>query len=439
MAINLTASNFFIVLSCLWGLCPSPLLAQDDDYVNDKQLRYSDFVYTPNVRTVQFHETTWDYAPPILELGTNRQLELSFDDLDNDQKQYSLSIIHCNADWTPSDLMISEYLNGFFDLNILNFTFSENTLQKYTHYSIIFPNANMQLTKSGNYVLYVYKNGDKKDLILSRRFMLSENLVSITTLFTQTASNDSQFNKQHLDFRVINSAYDITNPYADLKVVITQNNRWDNAVSSIKPTFIEPNQLTYSLDDASTFNGGNEFRFFDVRSLRTYTERVRDIYKDDDLKNHVQLFPDESRATKNYVFYNDFNGNFLIKNRDMRGNPDIEADYVWVEFFLPYPTAEADGNFYVLGKLTDWMLTKSNKMTYNANKKGYECKLYLKQGFYNYTYVLKKDDAKGGDETVTEGNHWDTENDYAIYVYHRQRGTYFDKLIAVRTTNTLKR
>lgn len=426
---------FSFVLFVQWG----SIRAQEEDYVNDKQLRYGDYVYVPTIRTVQFHEISWEYAPPVLEFGSGKQLELSFDDLENDQKQYSLSLVHCNADWTPSDLMISEYLSGFFDLNILNFSFSENTLQKYTHYSIVFPTANMQLTKSGNYVLYVYRNGDKKDLILSRRFMLTENLVTVTSVFSQTAGGESQFNKQHIDFKIINTAYEITNPYADLKVVITQNHRWDNAVAGIKPTFIAPQQLTYSLDDASTFNGGNEFRYFDVRSLRTYTERVRDIYKDDDLKNHVQLFPDELRSNKNYVYYPDFNGNFMIKNRDMRGNQDIEADYVWVDFFLPYPVAESDGNFYVLGKLTDWMLTKSNRMTYNAYKKGYECKLYLKQGFYNYTYVLKKDDNKGADETVTEGNHWDTENDYSIYVYHRQRGTYFDKLIAVKNMNSLKR
>ncbi len=417
----------------------APTMAQEDDYVNDKQLRYSDYTYIPTIKTVQFHEISWEYAPPVLEMGQGKQLELSFDDLDNDQKQYSLSLIHCNSDWTPSDLMISEYLTGFFDLNILNFSYSQNTLQKFTHYDVVFPNNNMQLTKSGNYLMYVYRNGDKKDIVITRRFMVTEDLVTVACMFSQSVGGDTQFKKQHLDFKIINSTYDITNAYIDLKVSILQNNRWDNAVTNIKPTFVEPQQLTYSLDDASTFNGGNEFRFFDVRSLRSFTERVRDIYKDEDLKNHVQLLSDEPRANKNYVFYNDFNGNFLIKNRDMRGNQDIEADYVWVEFFMPYSTAEAEGNFYVLGKLTDWMLNKNNKMTYNTKRMGYECKLYLKQGFYNYTYVLKKDNNKGGDETITEGNHWDTENDYTIYVYHRQRGTYYDKLISVKHTNSLKR
>src|SRR5690606_12277060 len=130
-------------------------------------LRYDDYVYKPEISTVQFHLTTWEYAPPAMGLRTSEQLELSFDDLDGDQKQYTLSFIHCNADWTPSDLMASEYLEGYSDINIINFSYSLNTLQKYTHYSVIFPQNNVRFTKSGNYLLHVYRFGNKKDLVLT--------------------------------------------------------------------------------------------------------------------------------------------------------------------------------------------------------------------------------------------------------------------------------
>src|SRR5690606_37381186 len=138
--------------------------------------------------------------------------------------------------------------------------------------------------------------------------------------------------------------------------------RWDNAVTGIQPTFISPNKFTYSLDDKSTFNGGNEFRYFDIRSTRFLTERVENIFRDDELKFHAVLMPDQSRAVKPYLFYNDFNGNFLIKNSELRGDPDLEADYAFVDFFMPYLTPEAQGNFYVMGKLTDWRMNKASKM-----------------------------------------------------------------------------
>jgi hypothetical protein len=411
----------------------------EDDYVNDNILKYDDYVYKSNIKTIQIHEASWDYAAPIINLNTSEQIELSFDDLDGDQKRYTVSFVHCNADWTPSDLMISEYLEGFFDLNFINFSFSMNTLQKYTHYAVLFPQQNIKFTKSGNYLAYVYLNDDKKNLVLSRRIMVYDNRVTVAHTFRQTMGDDDQFAKQHLDFNIYYSGYDITNVYADLKVTITQNNRWDNAVTNIKPTFLGNNQLTYSLDDASTFNGGNEFRYFDIRSMKFYTEKVKEIYRDENLKNHVVLYPEDIRVTKPYLFYNDFNGNFLIKNRDSQGNQDVEADYIYVDFFLPYPNPESGGNFYVLGKLTDWRMNKKSKMTYNYKRFGYETQLYLKQGFYNYMLVLSSDTKKAGDETILEGNHWETENDYNICVYHRKIGTYYDQLIGYKKINSFKK
>jgi hypothetical protein len=356
-----------------------------------------------------------------------------------DKKNYSISFVHCNANWEPSDLMSSEYMVGFYEANILNFAYSTVTLQKYTHYSILFPQANMQFSKSGNYIVYVYLDNNKDKLILTKRFMIFEDKITVVANIRQAIGNDEQYEKQHIEFSILNGAYELTNPFTDLKVIITQNNRWDNAINNIKPTFVEPRQLTYSLDDKSTFTGGNEFRYFDTRSLRTYTERVESIYKDSSYKYNLVLKRDEPRAYKGYSYYNDLNGGYLIKNQDAVGSPDTEADYVMVHFFLAYDNAQSEGNFYVLGKLTDWRLGKSNRMTYNYKRFGYECDILMKQGYYNYTYVFLKDKQKAGDETLTEGSHWETENDYAIYVYHRQRGTYYDQLVAIKRLNSFRK
>jgi len=433
-------ANFYLVFCFLFSSCLySQTKIVDDDYVNDNALKYDDCIYKPNIRTVQCHESSWDYAAPIISLNGGELIELSFDDLDSDQKQYAMGFIHCNADWTPSDLLPAEYLNGFPEMNIINFTYSMNTFQPYTHYSILFPQQSLSFTKSGNYLMYVFLREDKSELVLSRRIMVYDNKTIINGSFRQTIAGDDQYKKQHLDFSISSSEYILNDPYKDLKVVVTQNNRWDNAVRDIKPTFLNGTQLTYSLDDASTFNGGNEFRFFDIRSLRFLTQSVKEIYRDEQLKNHVVIYPEVLRNNKPYLYYADFNGNFLIKNRESSGNMDVEADYVYVEFFLPYVNPEIKGNFYLLGKFTDWRMNKLSKMTYNYTRFGYEAKLYLKQGFYNYIYVLSDDSKKSGDETIIEGNHWDTENDYNIFVYHKKFGTYYDQLIGFKKLNSLKR
>jgi hypothetical protein len=427
---------YYLVYLCLVFV---PNTLAQADYVNDNVMHYSDWTYQPSILSVQLHESSFDANPAVLELNSGNVLELSFDDLDFDKKNYSMSFEHCTANWEPSNLMPSEFINGFFEANILNFSFSTNTIQKYTHYSITFPQANINFTKSGNYIVYVYQDNDKEKLVLTKRFMIYENKVSVLSTLNQAIGNDEQYEKQHIDFSLVNSGYEITNPFTDLKIVMTQNNRWDNAINDIKPTFVEPTKLTYSLDDKSTFNGGNEFRFFDTRSLRTYTERVNLIYRDSVSKYHIELKTDELKTFKNYSFYNDINGSYLIKNKDMVGNPDIEADYAWVHFFFPYDNAQSEGNFYVLGKLTEWKTNHTNRLNYNYKKLGYEGKLYLKQGYYNYSYVFLSDHKKGGDQTLTEGNHWETENDYSIYVYHRQRGTYYDQLIAVKRLNSMRK
>lgn len=434
----------FIVLilnSCF--LSAQNTVTESDDYVNDQVLRYDDYAYKPNIKTVQLHEVTWEYAAPIISLNKGEQLELSFDDLEGDKKDYTVTFVHCNSDWTPSDLMSSEFLNGFYELNFLVFSFSQSTAQNYTHYSITFPQLNTQqntrFTKSGNYLLYVYEGGDQKNIVLSRRFMVYDDKVGVTAQFSQAIGNGQQFNKQHIDFTITSAAYDLTNPFKDMKVVLLQNNRWENAVTDIKPSFINGNQLVYTLNDKSTFNGGNEFRYFDLRSTRFLTERVANIYKDENYKIHAVIQQEDIRANKPYLFHNDFNGNFLIKNSEIRGNMDELADYVYVEFFLPYPKPESKGDFYIMGKLTDWRMNKTSRMTYNYTRMGYESTIRLKQGFYNYIIVLSDDIKKGGDETVIEGNHWDTENDYYILVYHRKFGTYYDQLLGYKKLNTLLR
>lgn len=416
----------------------SSVNAQDDDYVKDNFIRYQDWIYKPSIKTVQLRETSYELAPAIIEFGTDQKLELSFDDLDGGFKNYNYTLIHCDANWTPTDFVQTEYLSGFFEDNISNYTYSTNTLQSYTHYKVNFPNNNMNFTKTGNYIVLVYEL-NKETPVLSKRFMVYQNLVTVAGNVHQASSSDAYFNKQEVDFNIYHSTYNLSNPFADMKVVITQNNRWDNALYNMKPMFTKQNELTFDYDDGSNcFDGGNEFRNFDDKSIRFYTTYIQKIYKDSNSLYRVLLMPDELRTFKRYMQNPDLNGEFYIRTQEMDNN-DNEADYCLVHFFFPYDNAIADGNFYVNGKFCDWRLTKENKMTYNSLKLGYECDVYLKQGFYNYQYVYAQDGKKTQDVTTIEGNHWETENDYTILVYHRKIGTYYDQLIGVKKLNSIRK
>jgi hypothetical protein len=407
-----------------------------DDYYGDNTLRYENYVYKPNIRTVQLYAESFVLSQPLLALGSEEKLLLEFDDLDADLKSYSYTIIHCNANWEPSDLVTAEYIDGFADNNINDYRYSFNTLQKFTHYSTTFPNNTLRITKSGNYILKVYVNSDPSDIVLTRRFMIHQNRLNIVTRVIQASIIEDRNYKQEIDFTINHTGYEIKNPYNDLNIVITQNNRWDNQKTGFKPQFVKDHELVYDFDDLNVFPGGNEFRFFDIRSLRFHTEFVYSV-KTDSLGNHVDLYSDEKRSYKRYSTYTEMNGNYYIKVQEGK-NSDVEADYCFVKFFLPYTDPIVEGNLYVFGAFNDWRCNKENLMHYNPKRMGYECTLYLKQGFYNYEYVLMKDGTNVADETFIEGSHYETENEYMIYVYHRQQGTFYDQLIGVKRLNSMR-
>lgn len=411
----------------------SDLRAQKDstDYYSDNTLRYEDHVYKKTIHTVQLLPATFETGDPLILLGSDEQLKLSFDDLEGDYKNYAYTLVHCSANWEPSNIMTSEFLDGFIDNPVTEYKYSRNTAQKYTHYFFTFPNENLKILRSGNYIVKVYTDNDQEKLVLTKRFMVYENKVSIDARAHQATIIEDRNYKQEVDFTINTSGYDIANPFGELTVMIRQNNRWDNAVVGLKPQFVKDQELDYDYDDVNVFRGGSEFRWADTRSLRYQNERIAKFTYESG-ENHVYLVNDDKRTYKRYVSAQDINGRYLIHMDDYEA--DYEGDYAWVHFFLPWDPPTTEGNLYIFGGLSDWQCKPEFKLKYNAERKGYEASVYLKQGYYNYEYVLLRDNDKAADDFFVEGMHWETSNDYAVYVYQHKPGTLYDQLIGVKKT-----
>jgi hypothetical protein len=406
------------------------------EYYSDNTLRYEDHVYLKNIKTIQLSPDPSILAPPMISLNSDEKLFLGFDDLDGDYKVYSYTIIHCNAKWEPSNILVSEYLDGFAENPITDYSFSRSTIQRYTHYKAEFPNEGIKLTKSGNYLLEVYTDNNTEKIAFTRRFMVYESKVSIdVSIHAPTIVENRNF-KQEVDFNINYTPGEITNPYGEIFPVVMQNSRWDNAVIGLQPQFVKDQQLIYDYDDVNVFRGGSEFRWFDTRSLRYQSDRIQSIKRDSTTSIYnVWLLPDEKRTYKRYVGTNDINGKYLIKTTD-GGSDDLDGDYAWVHFFLPWDPPTTEGNIYVFGAFSDWQCQPACKMKYNYTLKGYETSVFLKQGYYNYEYVLLRDNDKAVDDFFTEGMHQETENDYTILVYFRKQGSWVDELIGVRRANS---
>jgi hypothetical protein len=404
------------------------------DYYNGNILRYEDRTYRKSISSVVLSPDEASMLPPIILLNSKEVLHFSFDDLDGDFKSLYYTVIHCNAEWEPSDVSNMDYIDGFPEQQISDYSFSRSTLQHYTHYKTQFPNEQFKLKLSGNYILKVYEDNDQDKLVLSRRFMVYENKVTLSgDVHAPTIVADRNY-KQEVDFTVTYTTDEITNPFKEIYPVIMQNGRWDNAVKGIQPQFLMNKELRYDYEDINVFKGGKEYRWFDTRTLRLNTERVDSIVKDSG-QYHVFLLHDERRTFKRYMNNPDINGKFLIRNQDGTDS-DIEAEYCWVHFFLPWDLQVAEGNMYVFGAMTDWQCTSKNKMKYNPLRRGYEAVLYLKQGYYNYEYVFLKDKETVADNYVAEGMNQETENDYWVMIYFRPVGARTDQLVAVKRLNS---
>jgi len=405
--------------------------AQDDNYY------YENAVYKESIKTVLLYRTGFQLSNPLVGLSEEQTLTLSFDDITSDIKDYSYTIIHCDAAWNESFLSQSMYIDGFFENPVTDYAYSFNTSFNYVNYQIEFPNDQMRFKLSGNYVLVVFEDNDPEKVVLTRRFQVYENKVTIKGSVHRSTFDAFKGTSQEIDFTIYHPTFDISNPLQDVKVVLQQNNRWDNAITGLKPRFIRSGELNYEYDQGNVFEGGNEFRYFDIRTNSLNGENVesteyfRPYY-------HKTLKVDQIRSNKKYFSYEEMNGKYSVESQDQEINdPHTECDYLFVHFTLPMEMPLVGGSVNVFGALTQWNINKGNEMTYNFDTGRYELTMLLKQGYYNYIYAYVSKGGKKVDYTNIEGSFWETENDYQILVYYRDTAGRYDRLIGYRGFNSI--
>ncbi|MCF2503189.1 DUF5103 domain-containing protein [Dyadobacter sp. CY107] len=406
-----------------------------------QNIKLEDFIYNDKIKTVLLYPALEDaenptrlLTPAIKPLTSPTPLVLEFDDLAGQFEGYRAKIIHCNADWTKSNLNDIEFTFEFNEYPINDYQQSFSTKVPYFHYKLELP----KLKISGNYVIYVYSDRDRKP-VLSRRFMLYESRVSIDAKARFSQGIQQQFSDQQIDFSVNYKGYPLNAPQTDLKVVLRKNFRFDEIRANFKPTNVRPFDqiLEYTFFDLeNTFPGGNEFRYFDSRSLTGRGYGVNEIERSDEF-TRLMLFPDKSRNNNAYIQIDDFNGQYIVDQRES-GRGSIEADYTPVLFSLR-TEQDPDAAFYVNGAFNLWQLTNTNKMTYNVATNAYEVEMMVKQGVINYNYAMLRNGEKKADEGFIEGNYGATENDYDILIYHRPQAGRADLLIGYRTVEWNRR
>lgn len=385
-------------------------------------------VLNPAFRSLKAEIEGQPLSLPIIDLNGNDRVVISFDELADDRRYMRYELIHCDADWRPDDLVDSEYLDGFNQADVDDYAFSEATLAHYVHYRITLPNDQMRFTVSGNYLVRVYPEDNPDETLLQARFMVNERLVNIRGDVTSRTDIDTNRSHQQVEFSVNVGDYPVEDLYSDLRVVVEQDNRQDNKVTVSRPLRLESKTAVFEHLRPLIFDAGNEYRRFETVStsvpcMRLYTVTYHDPYY------HAVIETDYPREQYSYDMTQ--NGRYLVREYNS-DESDVQADYIETHFTLDMP--ERPGyDIYIEGDLTDRRLDDGSRMAFNRETLRYEKTLFLKQGSYNYQYLAVPKGTDQAQTALVEGNFYPTIHEYTVYVYHRPRGSRYDRLLGIAT------
>jgi Domain of unknown function (DUF5103) len=397
-----------------------------------------DRIYMPNINGVKIFLRGNQMSYPIINLGSVNSFELHFDDLEGNVKNYSYTYQLCNADWTPVDLNVLDYIQGFTQNRLIQYRVSSVAKVKYVHYQALLPEQNCMPYKPGNYLIKVFLNNDTSKLAFTRRLLVLNNMVPIGVKILQPYNGALVQTTHKVQFTIDKTKLNIFNPVQQLKVVVLQNYRWDNAITGIQPVFMRGNLYEYNGEQDCLFPAGKEFRWADLRSFRFLSERVEKA-DNNVTPSDIYLRLDPQRTSERFLQYQDYDGFFFIESTDVN-NPWWQGDYGNVHFtFVPAGNQPyLDKDVYLIGEMTSYKIDDSTKLQFNADKGVYEKTLLLKQGFYSYTYATKDRKIKNAKpvSTITDGDYYETEDLYTILVYYKSLGGRHDELVGAVTINS---
>nr|WP_068893110.1 DUF5103 domain-containing protein [Pedobacter panaciterrae] len=401
----------------------------------NQQFVYENKVYQPQIKTVQCYNSQKEQSLPVIALKSNERLVFSFDDLNAGSKNYWYTVEHCTSDWKSSRLSTIDYLESLSEDRINDYKYSFGTIQKYTHYQLTLPNTQIRPKISGNYLLKVYEEGNQQKPVISQQFYVVDNVVNIGVDVVASSQVPLRFSNQKVNFTILHQM-PIQNPYTDLKAIVMQNGNPQTAVVNTKPNFIKPGSLVYNEMNSNDFPAGNEFRKFDIRSLRYKGDNVQDIIKDTAIS--VILFQDINTNKAKYSNLIDENGSFFIRNKEGSDDP-TEGDYANVMFTLNAIPPTPNGDVYVVGRFNNYVLNEASKLSFEPTRKRFYRNIQLKQGLYDYKYVWLNKDTGKIDQTIFEGSFFETLNAYQVFAYYKKPGMRWEELIGYANIENVRR
>lgn len=382
----------------------------------------SQIVADSSIHSIQFHRSGNSSSAPILNLDSNNQLLLQFEQLSIESREFQVSLTHHNPDWSRSGLPPEQFMDGFYNLTLNSGEVSQNSRPTYRQYSFSFPTEQFQITKSGNYLLKI-EDRDTGYVVLTLPFFVSENAGSITSKVEELSRQNlrriqrpvSQFSLP--DF--------VEQPQFDLEFYFAQNRFWGRAKKADELDFSAPDHVQFELGTQDAFIGDYEFR---TLSLNDLSQRDNEV---------VEAFPNE--IPPRLILRDDAegfgaSGPINLARLGPFGNPDmsLRAGYANVVFrFDMESSLDSAESVHLLGDFNNWSLNSSNELRLDQQTGRWETNQIIKKGIYKYKNVLF-DGAEIKDLYFDE-NFANNRQQYHAFVYMRDSKNFYYRLLQVQT------
>ncbi len=386
--------------------------------------------FAPNIATAQLYMYGNQQAMPVYVLNSSDRFELGFDDLEAGVKNYYYTYQLCDYNWQPANLSPFDYIKGFTINRINTYRNSSISFTRYTHYQAFLPERGSVPTRSGNYLLKVFLDGDTSKTVFTKQFVVVDVKAAVSAQVVQPFTPNAAQTSQRVKFTAVVGGLNSFSAAQQIKAVVIQNNRWDLAQRDIAPTFVRANSLEFNMENVAVFPAMKEWRWLDLTSFRLQSDRVARADYGKTFTN-MYLKPDFDRSGQRYLYFPDYNGNFSIRAYE-NINPQWQGDYATTWFTLAIPQTSTD--IYLAGAFTNYERSDRWKMKWNENLGVYEDSAYLKQGYYNYTYL--GGNTPGQNTINLEGDYWETENTYTILIYYKAFADRNDQLIGISQINS---
>lgn len=396
--------------------------------------REPDRIYRKGILSVRLNPDGRPVDYPIIRLNSTDRLDLRFDELGTDVRNYFYTIELCNADWTPAPLSYFDYVRGYSQVRIGTYRNSSISLTRYVHYEAVIPDRNCTPIKSGNYILKVFLNGDTSQLAFTRRFLVVDERMDMAVQIRQPFNSNIFLTHHRLQVTLSGKGIDIRYPQQQVKVQVLQNMRWDNRLRLEQPTFVrQGGLLEYNNEAEMVMPAMKEWRWVNLRSFRLLGDRVS-FQRNTDSSFSVFVQEEAPRPANRYIYYKDLNG--MSVNETVEAvNPFWNAEYAQVHFRfrppggVPYPGK----GLYIIGEMTGYGANEGSRLTFDPATGLYSTVILLKQGYYDYCYALRDEGSPRApfETDLTEQNSWETENQYTVLVYFRDLGGRYDQLLGL--------